>query len=137
MILEHVPDPDGNQIITDTDTLNDVPAALLEAAEKFRLECIKYKRQFFLAVNADDDVRGTGHTFWSFVSEKMTPPEDDNLKEKRMLTAQEGNALYSMIARGVYGLSGGRFLVVGVPMTDDPGKNKNDGQGTTGENKGS
>lgn len=118
MIIDHVPDPDGTPHATDTDKLGDVPAALLEAAENFRRECIRYKRQFFLVLNPKDLPSGGAHTFWSYLSEHMTPPElfGEETSKKRMTTEDEAQAFYSMIFRGVYGVSDGRFLVVLAPV---------------------
>jgi len=132
MKLEHAPLPDGTKNETDTDKLPDVPASLLEAAEKFRLECNKYKRQFFLTVNIDDSVEGKSYTFWSFLSGKMTPPSLLESGERRTLSPEEANAFYRMIHNGVLGVSGGRFMVIGVPFTRSDTEKPNDGQGTTG-----
>jgi len=51
MIIKHVGTAE-----TDTGKLNDASAALLEAAEVFRTECTKYKRQFFLVLNSNDEL---------------------------------------------------------------------------------
>lgn len=115
MIIEHVPDENGNPKITDTAKLNDVPAALLEAAENLRLECLKYKRQFYLAINTTDNELGQSHTFWSFLSENLTPQNEISLKqasEKRQLDPKELQAFFRMIANGVRSISGGRYQVV-------------------------
>ena len=112
MIIEHVPDPNNDPKITDTDKLGDVPAALLEAAETFRRECLKYKRQFFLVVNTNDNQSGNGHVFWSFASEHATPPNGDDTNPSltpRTLTPQEYQMFYSLISQGVMGISGNRM----------------------------
>lgn len=112
MIIEH--SPQSQEPTTNTDKLADVPADLLEAAETFRQVCVKYRRQFFLTVNCDDDAGGKSYCFWSFVSEHMTPKDtaiDVKKGERRNLSPDEFHAFYNMISRGLVGVSDNRAVV--------------------------
>ena len=107
MKIEHV-----TNNVTDTDILADVPAALLEAAETFRKECFKYKRQFFLTLNETDDPNGESICFWNYLSEHMTETNSD--VAPRELGQKEGFAFYSMIGKSISKLSGGNFALARI-----------------------
>ena len=114
MIIKHVPDPDGNVRETDTDKLPDVNAELLELSERIRETCLKYKRQFFLVVNIEDDQAGKGHTFWNFRSAGATPDAQSevDINTRVQLTDKELKMFYGMISSGVFTLSNGNAVVM-------------------------
>ena len=112
MIIEH--GSQSRESVTNTDKLADVPADLLEAAETFRQVAVKYKRQFFLCVNCDDNKSGQAYTFWSFISEHMTQKEvsiDVKKGNLRPLNSEEFHAFYTMIAQALRGVSSGKATV--------------------------
>jgi hypothetical protein len=71
MKLNHV--PFSAVPVTDTDTLPDVEAMILEKSEELRQMCANAKRQVLIVVDAKGAEKGGGTFFWSLIMSKGNP----------------------------------------------------------------